>query len=274
MLVFGPNPKPTFSKGWFDIVMGLDPKPKTIALVTADAEFGRNALDGARENIKAAGLQIVYDRAYPPTTVDYTPIVRAVQAANPDVVYVASYPPDTVGILHAVKELDYAPRFLGGTMVGTAAAAFRTQLGPLLNGVVVGENWEPAKTMDFPGIWDFLKEYQPKAQAEGVDPLGYFLPPYAYAEMQVLAEAITQTGGLDETKLAEYIHAHPFKTVVGDIAFGADGEWTEPKNLFVQYHGLKDGNIEQFRDDSHITILYPAQFKTGDLITPYAKARE
>jgi branched-chain amino acid transport system substrate-binding protein len=274
MLVFGPNPKPTFSKGWFDIVMGLDPKPKTIALVTADAEFGRNSLDGAHENIKAAGLQIVYDRAYPPTTVDYTPIIRAVQATNPDVVYVASYPPDTVGILHAIKELNYAPRFFGGTMVGTAAAAFRTQLGPLLNGVVVGELWEPAKTMDFPGIWDFIKEYQPKAQAEGVDPLGYFLPPFAYSEMQVLGEAITATGGLDEDKLAQYIHSHTFKTVVGDITFGPDGEWTEPRNLFVQYHGVTSNDIEQFRDDSHITILYPPQFKTGELITPFAKARE
>jgi branched-chain amino acid transport system substrate-binding protein len=274
MLVFGPNPKPTFSKGWFDIVMGLDPKPKTIALVTADAEFGRNSLDGAHENIKAAGLQVVYDRAYPPTTVDYTPIIRAVQAANPDVVYVASYPPDTVGILHAIKELNYAPRFFGGTMVGTAAAAFRTQLGPLLNGVVVGELWEPAKTMEFPGIWDFIKEYQPKAQAEGVDPLGYFLPPFAYSEMQVLAEAITATGGLDEDKLAQYIHSHTFKTIVGDITFGPDGEWTEPRNLFVQYHGIKSNDIEQFRDDSHITILYPPQFKTGELITPFAKARE
>jgi branched-chain amino acid transport system substrate-binding protein len=107
-----------------------------------------------------------------------------------------------------------------------------------------------------------------------MDPLGYFLPPFAYAEMQVLADAITATGGLDDTKLADYIHSHPFKTVVGDISFGPDGEWTEPQNLFVQYHGVKNNDIEQFRDDSHITILYPAKFKTGDLIAPYAKARE
>ncbi|HZK88886.1 MAG TPA: amino acid ABC transporter substrate-binding protein [Stellaceae bacterium] len=274
MLVFGPDPKPTFSKGWFEIAMAQNPKPKTIALVTADAEFGRNALDGARQNAKEAGLRVVYDRAYPPTTVDYTPIMRAVQAAGPDVVFVASYPPDTVGILHAISELNYTPNFFGGVMVGTAAAAFRTQLGPLLNGVVVGELWEPAKTMDFPGIWDFLKEYQPKAKAEGVDPLGYFLPPFAYSEMQVLGEAITATGGLDEDKLAQYIHSHTFKTVVGDVTFGPDGEWTEPRNLFVQYHGIKSNDIEQFRDDSHVTILYPAQYKTGELIAPYAKAKE
>jgi branched-chain amino acid transport system substrate-binding protein len=254
--------------------MAQNPKPKTVALVTADAEFGRNALDGARDNVKAAGLQTVYDKAYPPTTVDYTPIVRAVQAASPDVVFVASYPPDTVGILRAVNEIGYKPNMLGGTMVGTAAAAFRTQLGPLLNGVVVGELWEPAKTMDFPGIWDFIKQYQPKAQAEGVDPLGYFLPPFAYAEMQVLEEAITQTGGLDDAKLADYIHSHPFKTIVGEINFGPDGEWTKPQNLFVQYHGIKNNDIEQFRDDSHIAILYPSEFKTGELIAPFAKARE
>jgi len=274
MLVFGPDPKPTFSKGWFELAMALDPKPKTVALVTADAEFGRNALDGARQNVKEAGLKPVYDRAYPPTTVDYTPIVRAVQAANPDIVFVASYPPDTVGILHAIDEVGYKPRLFGGTMVGTAAAAFRTQLGPLLNGIVVGENWEPAKTMNFPGIWEFLKVYQPKAKAAGVDPLGYFLPPFAYSEMQVLGDAITATGGLDDDKLAQYIHSHPFKTIVGDIAFGPDGEWTKPRNLFVQYHGVKGNDIDQFRDDSHITILYPSQFKTGDLITPFAKARQ
>ncbi len=156
MLVFGPNPKPTFSKGWFDIAMAQNPKPQTVALVTADAEFGRNALDGARENVKKLGLKTVYDRAYPPTTVDYTPIVRAVQATDPDLVYVASYPPDTVGIMRAINEVGLKTNMFGGALVGSPSAAVRTQLGPLLNGVVVVELWEPTETMNCPGIWDFL----------------------------------------------------------------------------------------------------------------------
>ena len=47
-------------------------------------EFSHNAADGARENAKKAGLKIVYDKTYPPTTTDFTPIVRAVAATNPD----------------------------------------------------------------------------------------------------------------------------------------------------------------------------------------------
>ena len=274
MLVFGPDPKPTFSKGWFDIAMAQNPKPQTVALVTADAEFGRNALDGARDNIKKLGLKTVYDRAYPPTTVDYTPIVRAVQAASADLVYVASYLPDTVGILRAVNETGLTTKMFGGALVGTPTAALRTQMGPLLNGLVVGELWEPTETMNFPGIWDFLKQYQAKSPGEGIDPLGYFLPPFAYGEMQILGDAITAVGSLDEEKLAQYMHGHAFKTVVGDIAFGPDGEWTEPRNLFVQYHGIKGNDLDQFRDDSRITILYPAQYKSGEVIWPYNKARE
>jgi branched-chain amino acid transport system substrate-binding protein len=274
MLVFGPDPKPAFSKGWFDIAMAQDPKPQTIALVTADAEFGRNALDGARENVKKFGLKTVYDRAYPPTTVDYTPIIRAVQATNPDIVYVASYPPDTAGLLRAISEIGLKTNMFGGALVGVATAALRQQLGPLMNGIVVVENWEPAKTMEFSGIWDFLKQYQAKAPSEGVDPLGYFLPPFAYAEMQVLGQAITEVGSLDEDKLAQYMHNHPFKTIVGDISFGPDGEWTEARPIFVQYHGIKGNDLDQFRDDSRITLLSPPQFKTGELIWPYSKARE
>ena len=45
---------------------------------------GSNVCEGARENAKASGLTIVYDKSYPPTTVDFAPVVRAIEARNPD----------------------------------------------------------------------------------------------------------------------------------------------------------------------------------------------
>ena len=162
----------------------------------------------------------------------------------------------------------------GGALVGLSTAVMRQQLGPLMNGVVLLEQWVPAPPLRFPGVMEFLKIYRAKAPAEGVDPLGVFLPPFAYAEMQVLEQAITAVGSLDEDKLAQYMHSHPFKTIVGDISFGPDGEWTEARPIFVQYHGIKGNDLDQFRDDSRITLLSPPQFKTGELIWPYSKARE
>jgi branched-chain amino acid transport system substrate-binding protein len=274
MLVFGPDAIKTFSKGYFDLAMAQTPRPQTVAIVAADAEFSRNASDGARENAKAAGLKIVYDRTYPPTTVDYTPIVRAVQASNPEIVYVASYPPDTVGIIHAVTEIGLKTNMLGGAFVGLPTAALKTQLGPQINGIVNVELWEPVPTMEFPGIMEFLKKYQARATAEGVDPLGYFLPPFAYSELQILGDAVTATNSLNEETLAQYIHGHTFHTVVGAIAFGADGEWTEGRPVWVQYHDIKGNDLEQFKQPTTVAILAPSQYKTGDMIYPYTEARK
>ena len=274
MLVFGPDAVKTFSKGYFELAMAQTPKPQTVAIVAADAEFSRTASDGARENAKAAGLKIVYDRTYPPTTVDYTPVVRAVQAANPEIVYVASYPPDTVGIIHAVTELGLKTNILGGAFVGLPSAALKTQLGPQMNGIVNVELWEPVPTMEFPGIMEFLKKYQAKAPSEGVDPLGYFLPPFAYAELQILGDAVAATKSLNDDKLAEYMHTHTFKTIVGEIAFDEGGEWTEGRPIWVQYHDIKGNDLEQFKKPSTVAILAPPQYKTGDLIYPYTEARK
>src|SRR5262249_38135299 len=102
---FGPDSKGMLSNNFFAVAKSLAPEPKTVALVGADAEFSNNVLIGAREHAKENGLKIVYDRSYPPATVDYTRIMRGIQATSPDVVLVASYPPDSVGIVRAATEI-------------------------------------------------------------------------------------------------------------------------------------------------------------------------
>src|SRR6266487_3737169 len=90
MLPTGPDPKRAFSEPFFKVAMAKEPKPKTLAIVAADAEYPKNASEGARDIAKSLGLKIVYDKSYPPSTADYSPIIHAVQAANPEVVFVAS----------------------------------------------------------------------------------------------------------------------------------------------------------------------------------------
>jgi branched-chain amino acid transport system substrate-binding protein len=269
----GPQPKQAFSKGFFEVAMAQNPKPQTIAFVGADAEFPRNALEGAHELAKQAGLKIVYDRSYPPTTNDYTPIVRGIQATNPDLVFVASYPPDTVGIIRAASEVGLKAKLFGGGMVGLQSTAIKTQLGPLLNGIVDYDFWLPTGAYATQEALDMPKRYQAKSAAAGVDLLGFYLPPFAYADMQVLQQTVEGVHSLDQQKMADYLRSHTFHTVAGDITFGPNGEWTEARVLEVQFQNVKGNDVEQFKDPKVEVVLYPPALKNGKLIYPYLDAR-
>jgi branched-chain amino acid transport system substrate-binding protein len=273
MIPAGPNPKPAFTKGFFDAAMAQNPKPQTVAIVSADQEFSRNAADGARENAKAAGLKVVYDKNYPPSTTDYAPIVRAIQATNPDLVNINSYPPDSVGMVRAINEIGFKPKAIGGGMVGLQATAIKTQLGPLLNGFINYDFWLPVPKMNFPGVADFIKSYQAKAAAEGVDPLGYYMAPWGYAQLQVLQQAVEATKSLDDAKLGDYLRANTFKTVVGDVRFGAKGEWAESRVLQIQFQSVKGNDVAQFRDTSTQVVVTPSEYASGSVIYPYEKAK-
>jgi branched-chain amino acid transport system substrate-binding protein len=219
------------------------------------------------------GLKVVYDRTYPPSTNDFSPIVRAIQASSPDMVVVCSYPPDSVGIVRAVNEIGFKPKMIGGAMVGLQATAIKTQLGPLLNGWINYDFWLPVPKMHFAGVDDLMKTYQSRAQAEGVDPLGYYMAPWAYAQLQVLQQAIEATKSLDDAKLAEQIRTSTFKTVVGDVRFGAKGEWAQSRVLQVQFQNVKGNDVNQFKDAATQVVLAPADYESGKLIYPYEKAR-
>jgi branched-chain amino acid transport system substrate-binding protein len=273
MIPSGPNTKPSFTEGFFEVAAAQKPKPETVALIAADQEFSRNACEGARENAKTYGLRVVYDKTYPPTTADFSPIVRAIQAANPDVVTICSYPLDSVGMVKAVNEIGYKPKMIGGAMVGLQATVFKQRLGSKLNGIVNYETWVPTEKMLAPAT-EFFKKYQAKAASEGVDPLGYYLGGWGYAWINMLGEAIAATKSVDDDKIADYLRKTPIKTIMGDWSYGPKGEWTKSGMMQVQYHNVKDGNdVEQWRGMSVQTVLTPAELKTGDIIYPYEKAK-
>jgi branched-chain amino acid transport system substrate-binding protein len=268
----GPEPKQSFAEGFFAVAMAQSPRPQTLAIVGADAEFPHNAMDGARALAKKYGLKVVYDQTYPPQTTDYTPIVRAIQATNPDLVLVCSYPPDTVGVIRAAHEVGLKTKLFGGGMVGLQSTAIKVQLGPLLNGIVDYDFWLPWSGLANDQAKDFLKKYQAKAPSAGVDPLGYYLPPFAYGDMQVLQQSVEGTQSLDQDKLADYLRTHTFKTVVGDVKFGATGEWADARVMEVQFQNVKANDLEQFKDPKAEVVLWPPSLKTGDVIYPYTDA--
>jgi branched-chain amino acid transport system substrate-binding protein len=275
MIPTGQNTKPSFTEGFFDVAAAQNPKPQTVALVWADAEFSNNACEGARTNVKKHGFKIVYDKSYPPATTDFAPIVRAVQAANPDMVTICSYPLDSVGMVLAVNEIGYKPKMIGGAMVGLQATVFKNKLGPALNGFINYETWVPSKELMLASTVEFFKKYQARAGAEGVDPLGYYLGGWGYAYIELLGKAVEATKGLDDNKIAEYLHKNTVNTIMGDMKFGKNGEWAEGRMMQVQYHDIKPGaGLDLWRGMDYQNVLTPPNLKTGNVTYPYEKAKQ
>ena len=259
------------SRGFFEIAKEQRPRLQSVAIIGADTDFAKKAADGAHDNAVAMGFRIVYERSYPPATVDFTTILRAIQAANPDVVYVASYPTDSVGIVRAANEIRLRTKLFGGGMVGLQYGALKTQLGAQLNNIVVHDFYVPEPTLHFAGIEEFLKRYQVKAASGGMDQLGHFVPPFAYANLQVLGQAVAAVGSLDHRKIGEHIRATTFSTVVGDVKYAPNGEWAQPRVLMVQFQNIRGNDLEQFKRPGTQVIVHPKELASGPLRFPYSQ---
>jgi branched-chain amino acid transport system substrate-binding protein len=274
MVSVGPQGVNAFSIGFFDLAAKQSPKPQTVAILAADAEFAQSSAQGAREEIKKHGFKLVYDQSYPPSTTDFAPVMRAIQAANPDILYIGAYPPDNVGIIRAANEINLQPKMFGGAMIGMLVTPIKVQLGPIANGLIVGENFAAAAAPKIPGSTEFLKRYSEKATAAGIDPLGFAWGPFAYAAGQTLAQAVTETKSLDHDTLAAYMKKASFKTVAGDFSFAKDGEWAKARQVWTQVQNAQPSNLEQFRDGKAQPIVWPPEDATGTLIYPYGEARK
>jgi branched-chain amino acid transport system substrate-binding protein len=270
----GENPASANTKPMFELAMTMNPKPKTVAVVAPDTDFGQSVIDGVRENAKAYGLQIVFDRGFPPTTTDFTTVIRQVQAINPDVVVLGTQPGQSVAVVRAVNEVGLKAMLVGGSMTGLQTTDVETLLGPQLNGFVNFNYWLPAPKLQYPGATEFLKTYQARAAGEGVDPIGYYIAPWAYADLQILGQAVEATKSLDGAKLGDYIRNTTHKTVIGDVKFGTDGEWVKPRVFIAQFQHVTGNDLEQFKGIDRLVIVGPDEIKSGNLIYPFQDARK
>src|ERR1700690_1691730 len=200
MIPTGQHPNAALTEGFFELAAAQRPRPQTVALLAADAEFAKNPVLGGQENAKRYGLRIVSEELYPLSTEDFAPIIRKLEALAPDVLFICSYLDDSIRVVRAITERAYAPKLVGGSMIGPQSAVVKTTLGPLLNGFVNYEYWLPVPKMMFPGAREVMDAYQLRAIREGVDALGYYMAPMAYAQMQVVEKAITATGGIEDQR--------------------------------------------------------------------------
>jgi branched-chain amino acid transport system substrate-binding protein len=272
MIPTGPDPNAALTEGFFALAAEQSPRPATVALLSADAEFSRNPILGAKANSEKYGFRIVHEATYPLTTDDFKPVIDAVAKSGCDLLFLCSYLGDSIGLVRCIHAHPFRPKMVGAGMIGPQNTAVKTTLGPLLNGFVNYEYWVPVPKMIFPEVQEMLNTYRARASDVGVDPLGHYMAPLAYSQMQVVAQAVEATGGVDDTVLSAFTRDNTFSTVMGDVKFGKNGEWAHPRVLQVQFQGVAGHEADQFKDGSRQVVVAPKSMASGQLIYPYAKA--
>src|ERR1700688_4325038 len=238
MIPTGPNPSEALTEGFFELAAKQSPRPQSMAILAADAPFSKSPVLGAKAHADKHGFKVVSDARYPLSATDLAPFISDLKQINPDILFLCSYLNDSAGLLRAINEVGLEPRIVGGAMIGPQNGSIKAQLGPLLNGLVNYEYWLPVPKMMYPGVSQMIAAYQSRAAAQDADPLGYYVAPLAYAQMQIVEQAVTATASLDDAKLAQFTREKSFSTILGDVKFGAGGAWTEARVLQVQYRDI------------------------------------
>jgi branched-chain amino acid transport system substrate-binding protein len=273
MIPTGPHPPAALTEGFFELAARQVPKPQTLAILAADASFSKAPIQGAKGHAEKHGFRVVSEELYPLSTTDFSTYIDRVASKNPDIVFFCSYLNDSAGLIRTISSSAFQPKLVGGAMIGPQNGSIKTQLGPALNGVVNYEYWLPVPALMYPGVAELIAEYQSRAQGFGADPLGYYVAPQAYAQMQVVEQAVIGVNSLDDDKLAEFTRKAVFKTVVGDVKFGDAGSWSEARVLQVQFQNIRSGDLSEFKDPGTQVVVWPPDLASGALVYPYANAK-
>lgn len=218
MIPIGVKPNVALAENFFKTA----PRNSSVAIISADAELTRNSVLGARENIARNSQRIIFEYNYSLATFDFSALAQELADLRPDVIYIAAYSSDVLGIMKAINEIGFHPKKIGASIVG-----------PLGLRIVCS------------GIEEFMEEYLAKTSSVEADILGYYLAPQAYAQLQIIEQAVTATNSLNDAKLIGHTHEALFKTVLGDIKFDRNGECTAPEMVQVQFQNVITHDIEQ-----------------------------
>jgi len=208
-----------------------------VAMVNVADAFGIELAEAARGALKKAGFEIVYDKSYPPTTIDLSPIVKGAKAANPDAFVAWSYPPDTFAITEQARIEKFSVKAYY-TGVGTQFPAYVSKFGPSIEGNL-GPGGIDSSSAE-------LQAYYAAHMKVTGKPADFWGSPVTYAALQVLEQAIEGVGSTDRKAVTEYIKNNTFKTVMGAwkfkdqqiVHYWTVGQWQNGRYVGVASTGL------------------------------------
>ncbi len=212
-------------------------KPKTIAILNENTDFGVSAAKSAKTIAEKKGIKVVFEEAYSKGSPDYRSTLAKVKAANPDLVFMVSYAADAILLMRQSREIGLTPMAFVGAGAGFSVAQF-AQEKDVSNGVFSSTQW----TEDAP--WPGSKEwYNRYVKQFGKAPT--YHAACAYESMMIMGQAASAAGG-DREKTREALHTGKWNGILGEVRFqDYDGYQNQRKAEML---------VEQVQNGKHETV--------------------
>ncbi len=211
-------------------------RPKTAAYPMADDPFADPPVQLAQQKLQALGVKTVYSNVFPAEPSSYTPQADNVAGKNPDVVVLGSTDVPTVAaFMKAFETNHYTPKWFVAAAGPDQGAAFISAVGAgNADGIMVPNGWYPGfnNAASQKMVSEYIAQYGGSASGVNADVAE------AYSVGQVAQQAITATGGTDNSKIIAYLHSGvTLNSVQGPVKFDSLGENGASAAFMFQWQG-------------------------------------
>jgi len=217
------------------------PKPQTVAIVSADDGFSKTAAQGGKDEAEKQGLQVLAMEFVPEGATDVSSALTKVKAKNPDLILGAVHLQEGIAIMKQSKELGLDPKVGFGETVAPPTPDFSKTLGATAEGVLGSSQWTPqveGKDNLFGSAQDYTKGFE---QAIGHTP--EYHNAEATAACLAMVEAIQKAGGVEPSKVRDSLAGLNMPSFFGAIRFNPQG-----KNIY------KPMAVIQVRNGKPVTV--------------------
>jgi branched-chain amino acid transport system substrate-binding protein len=209
-------------------------KGKKVAIVHDKTPYGKGLADETQKAMEAKGLKAAMYEGINPGEKDYSALVSKLKQTGADVVYFGGLHTEAGLIIRQMRDQGMQSPMMSGD--GIVSAEFTSIAGPGAEGTLMTFSPDPRKNPN-------AKDAVAKFKAKNFEPEAYTL--YAYAAVQILADAAKQVGSVEPKKMADAMkQGKPFKTVIGDISFDKKGDITRPDYVMYVWKKGADGKID------------------------------
>ncbi|WP_029014356.1 branched-chain amino acid ABC transporter substrate-binding protein [Niveispirillum irakense] len=207
-------------------------KDKRIALLQDQTTYGKGLADATKQALNAAGIQEVLYTSLKGGERDYTALVTRLKAERAEVVYFGGYYSDAAQFVRQMREAGLDSIFISGDTL--ASDDYMALAGPAGEGTLMSFSAD-ARTL--PAAATVLEGFQ----ARGEKPGAYTL--YAYAALQVWAQAAEKAGSSDGAKVARALRDRRYDSVIGPLSFDEKGDRRDTDYVIYRWAGGKYSTV-------------------------------